>query len=306
MRVELPEFTSKKEAFKYLRENNKTLIAQKKSLPIKSEVCDFGCDSIEISSSYKETRINLEEKEYTITAKQKAEEIGQKASINQSLREDEIGVKAYANVIGWCDSHMDVLIRDCAKKSITDKGASNQVLFYHLKDHIHSSSGIIGRKAYASLEDVKTNKFNVNSDVKNTQAIMGHSIIAKRYDEKCYYLYSDDEVKQHSIGLQYVKLFLCFNSEDPEDSQYKENWDKYYPDVINKEKVDQKGYFWAVTQIKLMEFSAVLFGSNELTPTEEVSKASKDQPSEDTGKQTESKSSKDTDSEKRKLILLYS
>lgn len=47
----------------------------------------------------------------------------------------------------------------------------------------------------------------------------------------------------------------------------KENFDKYYPDVVNKEDVDKQGYFWAVLEAKLKEGSAVLMGSNWVTPT---------------------------------------
>ena len=91
------------------------------------------------------------------------------------------------------------------------------------------------------------------------------------------------------------------NSNEPEDASYQENWAKYYPQVINKSEVDKDRYFWAVTEIKLVEYSAVLWGSNELSITVEE----KNEPSEDTQKieDTESKSLKDTDSEKRKRKL---
>jgi hypothetical protein len=80
----------------------------------------------------------------------------------------------------------------------------------------------------------------------------------KEYDEKAYFLYRDKQVKQHSIGLQYVKIYLCIDSSEEEDTMYKENWDKYYSQVINKEKVDSRGYFWAVTEsgyLKCPQFS---------------------------------------------------
>ena len=32
----------------------------------------------------------------------------------------------------------------------------------------------------------------------------------------------------------------------------KENWDKYYPEIINKDVADSMGYFWAVTTAKIM------------------------------------------------------
>ena len=97
-----------------------------------------------------------------------------------------------------------------------------------------------------------------------------------------FQLYKDEAVDQHSIGMQYMQLVLCVN--DPEYKEEFADWEKYYPLVINKEKVDRAGYFWYVTEIKLYEISAVLFGSNELTPTVSTEKDNQDiqQPSEDT------------------------
>jgi hypothetical protein len=43
------------------------------------------------------------------------------------------------------------------------------------------------------------------SDIKKAQALMMSSTVCKKYDEKAFYLYEDHEIKQHSIGLQYVK-----------------------------------------------------------------------------------------------------
>ena len=76
------------------------------------------------------------------------------------------------------------------------------------------------------------------------------------------------KINQHSIGLMYISLGLCINNKDylPEF----ELWGKYYDKVINKDVVDEAGYFWIVPEIKVLENSCVLFGSNELTPTLEV------------------------------------
>ena len=77
-------------------------------------------------------------------------------------------------------------------------------------------------------------------------------------------------MNQHSIGLQYVKIELAINDKD-EKEEFKA-WEKYFPLAINKSKAESQGYFWAVKEYKLLENSAVLFGSNELTPTLEVVK----------------------------------
>ena len=286
MRVSIPEFATKKDLFDYLKGNEKELISQKKSFHIKSEASSGGCESIHYSKLGEATKSE-----------------GFKALQDTELKTGEIRVKAFANTIGWCDSHMDVLIRDCALKTINDKGASNQILFYHLKNHEHSTEGIIGRDAKASLQDVSLSRFNIDSEIKTTQVIMGSSIVSKEYDKKAYLLYSDNQIKQHSIGMQYVKLYLCVDSEEAEDAVYKDNWEKYYNQVINKDKVDSAGFFWAVTEIRLLEFSAVLFGSNPITPTEGVSKTSNEPLKDTQGNQEEPPKSTPPNRERNLLYL---
>ena len=45
------------------------------------------------------------------------------------------------------------------------------------------------------------------------------------------------------------------------------DWDKYYPIVANKEVADERGFFWIVSEAKIIEGSAVVMGSNSATPT---------------------------------------
>jgi hypothetical protein len=94
-------------------------------------------------------------------------------------------------------------------------------------------------------------------------------------------LYRKGRVNNHSVGMQYVKIYLCINSEEAMYSSEKANWDKYYSQVVNKEVADEKGYFWAVTEAKIVEGSAVVKGSNSQTPSLEI-EIEKEEPSEDT------------------------
>lgn len=265
--IKLPDYSSQKDMFCYLRENADKLIAQKKSLPTTSDDLEFGYMK-SISKEFVGTK-----------------------SVHTGLDDkEELPVEIIANVSGWCDSHMDVMIKDSWKKSINDLGASGTKLIYHLKNHgtdyQYTTDSVIGRNASLYAKDLDLSMFNIQSDVKKAQALMMSSIVCKRYDEKAFYLYQDGEIKQHSIGLQYTKIYLCMDSTEPEDAMYKEYWDKYYPQVINKEKVDSKGFFWAVVECRILEVSAVLFGSNELTPVQSQGKSSTEsEPSEGTQEQ---------------------
>ena len=252
-RPPVPHFNQKAELFSYLRKNCNKIIAEKKSFPIKSDNFEFG---------------------YSV-AKQIIKTFGQKAANTEEAEtpqevEGELNVDVVANVSGWCDSYMDVMIKDNWNKSINDIGASGQKIMYHLKNHDYSTDAIIAKDAsiYAKMLDLSM--FNITSDIKKAQALMMTSTLVEEYDPKCFMLYRDKQIKQHSIGLQYVKIYLCMDSEEAEDSQYKDNWDKYYPQVINKDKADSRGFFWAVVEAKILEVSAVLYGANELTPVESM------------------------------------
>ena len=79
--------------------------------------------------------------------------------------------------------------------------------------------------------------------------------------------YANGWVKNHSVGMRYVKIDLAINSESELDKDEKALWDKYYPIVANKEVADERGYFWIVSEAKVIEGSAVVMGSNSATPT---------------------------------------
>lgn len=262
MRVIIPEFKNQKQLFAHLKTNRKQLIAQKCSMPIKSDDGD--------NEPFVYGAISLKANDIKKIGTGATKKDGLTIEVKADLKKNEIEVDAITNMAGWCDSYMDVLIPDNWKRTISEKGASNKQLIYHLKNHGEAFNGyttdsIIGGKVKMSSRWIDLNIFNIESDIKQGQALIGSSIVKKAYDKKCFELYSDDEIKQHSIGLRYLKIHLCMNSTEEEHQYEKENWDKYYQFVINKDKVDGRGYFWAVTEIKLLEYSAVLYGANELT-----------------------------------------
>ncbi|MGL4673693.1 MAG: hypothetical protein ACRCXK_02415 [Wohlfahrtiimonas sp.] len=177
-----------------------------------------------------------------------------KAVLSDNWRSEDANVKAIANTFNWCDSHMDVLISGCADKTIAERGTNIK----HLCDHNHTTKGIVG-----ITKDIYIDKFFIGDSI--AEGIIAESEVLKSYDEKVYSLYKDGQINQHSIGLQYVKIYLCIKSEDPEFELQNSRYIKYYNEIINKDVVDEAGFFWAVTEIKLIEYSTVLLGSNSQT-----------------------------------------
>lgn len=178
-----------------------------------------------------------------------------------------------ANTYNWMDSHNDVHVGNTFSKSINER--SNKV--FHLHDHKHEVTAKVGKPIEIKEVEVDWIDLGVNRLGKTT-VLMLESEIKEAYNKDVFRQYLDNEIDQHSVGMRYVKIQLAVN--DPEYKEEKAVWDEYYPKLGNPEQADKQGYFWAVKEAGLIEVSAVLMGSNTLTPT-----VQNIEPSEDTQKQ---------------------
>ena len=147
------------------------------------------------------------------------------------------------------------------KKSIKENPTS-----IHLQEHRRTFDAVISDDAVPSVKTMTWKALGFDYEG-STQALIFDSNIKEERNEFMYNQYKKGWVKQHSVGMRYVQLFLCINSEERYAQEEKANWDKYIDYVANKEVADEMGYFWAVTEAKFIEGSAVVFGSNPCTPT---------------------------------------
>lgn len=250
-RVIIPEGLKGKDLARFVSQNKDALIAQKKSIPVKyADAVSFGVNLYNIKDG-----------------------IATKSEGSASVSNDTgtVRVKVVANTANWCDSHMDVLLPGCWDKSIKERKG----FIPHLHDHVHTLEAEVGDVVDIYSQTISLTELGLSKSG-TTEVLVFETDIRKDYNEKVYYKYLKGKVKQHSIGLQYIKLGLAIN--DDEDTAHYELWNKYIDQVINREMVEQHGYFWVVPEIKLLENSAVLFGSNELTPTLGVKSDTLDEP----------------------------
>jgi len=237
------------ELFAYLKENKEELIRVKKSLPIKSE--PFSC-GIALPGNI-------------LTIKKEGE----------GIEPDTVEVKAVANTANVLDSHMDVLAPGSWTKSIKENGPQGKDIIAHIHDHIHSIGAKVGIVKSIAGEMVKASLLGFKGESRELEALVFTTLIKKSYNKTVFELYNDQEVKQHSIGLQYVKLDLAINADDEDYEDEKKVWDKNIGQIINPGQAIERGYFWMVNEIKLFENSAVLLGANAATPTLETIKHKK-------------------------------
>jgi len=164
-----------------------------------------------------------------------------------------------ANTYNWLDSHNDVHVDNIFTKSIKERATR----IPHLHDHKFELAAKVGK--ITSIAEKSMGWKNLGVDLKGeTTILMVESDIKKSYNEKVYDAYLSNEIDQHSVGMRYIKINLALNDDD-----YKgefNTWNTYFDRIGNKDKAEQQGFFFAVKEAALIEISAVLLGSNELTP----------------------------------------
>lgn len=255
--------------FKHLKDNKAALIAEKK---FKLKQAD--------SISYNVPLANT-----------KGEVI--KSGITDSSADIEtIKATVVINTTNILDSHGDVHIPNIWKKSLSELKK-----VYLLQEHQMKFDKIITDKVKAYIKNIAWSELGFPEFKGNTQALIFESDIDSDRNEYMFEQYLKGYVNNHSIGMQYVNLFLCINSDEKYYREEKENWDKYITEVVNSDKAIEQGYFWAVTEAKIIEGSAVPIGSNYATPTMSVNTTqnieadnvtSNNEPSKDTQDKSES------------------
>lgn len=242
-KIVLDETLKGKELTEFLLANKKELIAQKKAM-IKRTDPVSASPSLFFVKGDKIVKADAEAIEPDATS---------------------IRVKVVANTALFMDSQLDVLIPDCWKVTIKQRKG----MIPHLHDHIHEIGAEIGDVVDIYSQDISLSDLGINKSGK-TQCLIFETDVKKSYNEVVFNKYKNKKINQHSIALQYIKMDFAINDEESE-KEYN-FWKKYFDQLINPEMAEEKGFFFVIQEIKLLENSAVLFGSNELTPTLSVGK----------------------------------
>lgn len=249
------EFATKEELFKALKLNKEELIAQKKMITKEADsVCFYA--TTEKGEVVKADMVDID-----------------------SIK--ELKMELVINTTNVMDSHGDVHLKGIWNKCLKEKKD-----FYLLQEHRMLFDHIITDKVKASARTMKWSE--LNSTFKgDTQALVFSVEVDKDRNPFMFNQYAKGYVKNHSVGMRYVKLELAINSESKYDIEEKEVWDKYIDEVANKKAAEEQGYFWAVTEAKIIEGSAVPIGSNTITPTLNIQSkdTTTEEPSKDTPKE---------------------
>jgi hypothetical protein len=258
-KIQVPQFADKAELHAWLHENKTLLLEQKKAILKEADTIPFVVD------------------EQPLSNKGEAVDKAAPQMLDGEGEEMEGILKAQLviNTTNVIDSHMDCHMKGIWKKSLNEKKQ-----FYLCQEHNLTFKGIITDKVKAYTKNIAWSKLGAPYEG-NTEALMFDAEIDSDRNEYMFEQYSKGRVKNHSVGMRYVKVYLCVNSDQKYYAEEKANWEKYYPEVMNKEVADQAGYFWAVTEAKIVEGSAVVLGSNSWTPTYAMTEKDNNEPTDD-------------------------
>lgn len=235
------DFNTKEELFKALKENKDFIVNAKKSQIYKSI-----------------------EKGISLNVSQ--DSVKKMLSACKGVEIDENYYYFVVNSSRILDSHKDVHLDNNWEKTVKEQQGRVYLVF----DHQLKRSEIVAMK----------------EDIEMFTATIPFSFIGKDYVGETYVLIYkvrkdkivNDEAKEWlekgysfeaSVRMQYMDIVFCLKSDAEEDKKERENYDKIYPIIANKEEFEQDEelyYFWGVRQAKnVMESSLVMFGSNSAT-----------------------------------------
>jgi hypothetical protein len=236
--IKIKHFEDQKEQLKWLFDNRNSLTDQRKAESKKTDAFSFMSYAVD--------------------------EKGERMKADAVPNPDTTSLKVICiiNTTGLMDSHSDVHIPGIWKKSL-----SESKMFYLCQEHDLSFKGIITEDVKAYTKKYTWKELGLDLDGE-TEALVFESTIDKERNEYMFQQYQKGYVRNHSVRMRYIKEYFCVNSDAYPDQL--ENWNKYIKYVANVEDVEAKNYFWAVTEAKIIEGSAVVKGSNWVTPTLEV------------------------------------
>ena len=251
----IPEFKTKSDLFAWLRANKYLVISAKKSQVKHADAVSFSHFTLGDSGKVEKAQANAE-----------------------LLSLAEFNVKVAINTTNLMDSHDDVHIPGLWKKSI-----SEMKMTYLLQEHRMVFDKVISDRVMVTTKLIPWMELGYEFPG-YTEALIFDAMIEKARNEYMAEQYAKGRVNNHSVGMRYVQIELAMNSDSKFDAKEREVWEKYIGQVVNRDKAEEQGYFYPVTEAKLIEGSAVLMGSNYATPT--ISMGEKSAPPIGAGKST--------------------
>lgn len=229
-------FDNQKALFHALKDNEETIIGLKKAKAYKS-----------IDKGQGISNISVFDKSHT-----------SKASFESGF------IYPAINSTHWLDSHQDVHIKGCYKRTVK----SQQGKVYYIDTHLKGLSNIITRKNNIEMfyDDVEWNLLGKN--IKGTTEALFFKIAEENVKAEYLQLIKEDLELENSLAMMYKDIVMAMDSKDSAFKENKEVFDMYIDTIGNKEQAQRDGVFFAVKELAIMgegSLCPVVGGSNSAT-----------------------------------------
>ena len=163
------------------------------------------------------------------------------------------------NTYLWKDSYYDVHLPGTFTRSIAAKG----VEIPPINQHKFDLDNILGKTLSISENSMPWKSLGIDK-AGDTIGVVTETEIKRDKNPARYDDYLNETIKQHSVGMIYLQCaFACDDEDYPLEYELYSEWiDK----LGNQADVEEDGFFFAVMEAKLLEYSCVIAGANELTP----------------------------------------
>lgn len=235
------EFATKSEMFFELKKNRELIVAQKKA-------------AIKFSDPVR----------YFI--KQLLEGTGIEKALLDAPDVIGIGSTIYAiiNTTNFYDSCGDVHLDGIWDNSIKDQKGK----LYYVMNHDLKLGCVIAYPKDVDASVVSLKWSDIGQDYTGSMQALVYAVkLTESSNKDALSAIITKQDIQNSVRMGYISMILCIDDSSDDYKQEKANFDKYLKVVANKQDAEDAGYFWAISEAKIVkEGSACLFGANEATP----------------------------------------
>lgn len=207
------------------------------------------------------------------------------------------------NSTNWLDSHDDVHLKGCYKKTVKEQ----QGKVYFVDAHQKTTQSIITFKSDVRMfyDSVLWKTLGKNYQGE-TEALI-FEIAKENVKDWALDLINKENDIQCSLAMKYGQLFFAVDTDDKEYKANKELFEQYKSEIINQDDLSERGYFFGVKEIQIMgegSMCPITGGSNSATsiyqiePSQNTQKQIEEEPTEVTQIKTEQETPK-----RRKSII---
>ena len=259
------KFSSIKELHHYLKDNGEEIMLQKKSNVFKSYEKGAGISFTDFSNVSNE-------------------DVAEKARL-YGFKEDNI--YPVINSTGFLDSHFDVHLKGCYKKTVKEQ----QGKVYFVDTHLKGLGNILAKKSDVRMfvKDIDWKMLGKDYDGQTESLVFEIPKIKVRPDAMEFIKETPD--LENSFAMRYVNTALAIKSNDLAFKEENDVFEQYISEIKNADMAKKYGFFYAVKELAIMgegSICPVVGGSNSATRVLDISEPSnhsdndKNEPSKDT------------------------